>query len=185
MSSPAARLSPRPIRLYDSWWTVAAGALIALLALAAGVWCSLHMQADETMHTVALFAHLASLVLGFGAVLSADYYGLLWATGRCTLTEVLGATSRLHVPIWAGLGGLVFSGLMLHPDVTSPLTLTKLALVAVLTVNGLQAGLLGRRLEAATDPVSPRLLLWGGVTALVSQACWWGSVVIGFLNTNT
>ncbi|MEV7725664.1 hypothetical protein AB0P15_13115 [Streptomyces sp. NPDC087917] len=186
MSSPAARLSPRPIRLYDSWWTVAAGALAALLMLTAGLWCSLHLQTDATMHTAALFAHLASLVLGFGAVLSADYYGLLWATGRCTIAEVIGATSRLHVPIWVGLGGLVLSGLMLHPDLHSPLTLTKLALVAALTLNGLQAGLLGRRLEAAAeDPVGSKLLIWGGLTALVSQACWWGAVIIGFLNTNT
>ncbi|AZM93277.1 hypothetical protein D1J60_22315 [Streptomyces sp. W1SF4] len=142
------------------------------------------MQADAAMHSAALFAHLASLVLGFGAVLSADYYGLLWATGRCGLAEVVAATSRLHVPIWAGLGGLVVSGLMLHPDLTSPLTMTKIGLVALLTVNGLQAGLLGRRLEAATGEVGRGLLLWGGATALVSQACWWGAVVIGFLNTN-
>ncbi|GLX17860.1 MULTISPECIES: hypothetical protein [Streptomyces] len=184
MSSPAARLAPRPVRLYDSWWTVAAGALCALVVLAAGLWCSLHMQADAAMHSAALFAHLASLVLGFGAVLSADYYGLLWATGRCGLAEVVAATSRLHVPIWAGLGGLVVSGLMLHPDLTSTLTLTKIGLVALLTVNGLQAGLLGRRLEAATGEVGRGLLVWGGATALVSQACWWGAVVIGFLNTN-
>lgn len=185
MSSTAVRPSSRPIRLYDSWWTVAAGALVAMLVLTAGLWCSLHVQTDATMHTAALFAHLASLVLGFGAVLSADYYGLLWATRRCTLAEVLGATSRLHVPIWAGLGGLVLSGLMLHPDMDSPLTLTKLGLVAVLTLNGLQAGLLARRLEAGAEMINPRLLLWGGATALVSQACWWGAVVIGFLNSNT
>ncbi|GAA0306364.1 hypothetical protein GCM10010302_51300 [Streptomyces polychromogenes] len=185
MSSPAARLSPRPVRLYDSWWTVAAGALCALVVLAAGLWCSLHVRADAAMHSAALFAHLASLVLGFGAVLSADYYGLLWVTGRCTLDEVVAATGRLHVPIWAGLGGLVVSGLMLHPDVDSPLTLTKLGLVAALTVNGLQAGLLGRRLAAVDGETGRGLLLWGGVTALVSQGCWWGAVVIGFLNTNT
>ncbi|MEW1633734.1 hypothetical protein AB0469_06655 [Streptomyces sp. NPDC093801] len=184
MSSSAARLSPRPVRLYDSWWTVAAGALCALVVLAAGLWCSLHLQADAAMHSAALFAHLASLVLGFGAVLSADYYGVLWATGRCTLDEVVAATARLHVPIWAGLGGLVVSGLMLHPDIHSPLTLTKLGLVAALTVNGLQAGLLGRRLGSVEGEAGRGLLLWGGVTALVSQACWWGAVVIGFLNTN-
>ncbi|MFJ6794875.1 hypothetical protein [Streptomyces sp. NPDC091268] len=143
------------------------------------------METDGSMHKVALFAHLASLVLGFGAVLSADYYGLLWATGRCALDEAVVATTRLHVPIWAGLGGLVLSGLMLHPNLDSPLTLTKLSLVAALTVNGLQAGLLARRLEAAVDPVGPKLLAWGAATALVSQACWWGAVVIGFLNTNT
>lgn len=185
MSSPAVRLSARPVRLYDSWWTVAAGALCAMVVLAAGLWCSLHVQTDETLHSAALFVHLASLVLGFGAVLSADYHGLLWATGRCTLAEAVGATARLHVPIWAGLGGLVVSGMMLHPDIHAPLTLTKLGLVAVLTVNGLQAGLLGRRLGEAVAPVGRRLLLWGGVTALVSQVCWWGAVVIGFLNTNT
>ncbi|ATZ24787.1 hypothetical protein SLAV_14665 [Streptomyces lavendulae subsp. lavendulae] len=185
MSSPAVRLPARPVRLFDSWWTVAAGALCAMVVLAGGLWFSLHVQTDETLHSAVLFAHLASLVLGFGAVLSADYYGLLWATGRCTLAEVIGATARLHVPIWAGLGGLVASGMMLHPDVHSPLTLTKLGLVAALTLNGLQAGLLGRRMEEASQPVGGRLLLWGGATALVSQACWWGSVVIGFLNTNS
>ncbi|MFE2166234.1 hypothetical protein ACFXB3_14365 [Streptomyces sp. NPDC059447] len=185
MSSTAVRPTSRPVRLFDSWWTVAAGALLAMVVLTAGVWCSLHVQADESMHTAALFAHLASLVLGFGAVLSADYYGLLWATGRCTLAEVVGATARLHVPIWAGLGGLVLSGLMLHPDIDSPLTLTKLGLVAALTVNGLQAGLLARRLEATGETIERKLLVWGGATALVSQVCWWGAVVIGFLNSNT
>ncbi|WP_407840503.1 hypothetical protein ACE1OC_35920 [Streptomyces sp. DSM 116496] len=139
-----------------------------MLALTAGLWCSLHVQTDAKMHTAALFAHPASLVLGFGAVLSADYYGLLWATGRCALAEVVGATSRLHVPIWAGLGGLVLSGLMLHPDMGSPLTLTMLGLVAALTLNGLQAGLLARRLEAATETINPKLLAWGGATAQLS-----------------
>ncbi|MGW7103094.1 hypothetical protein [Streptomyces sp. NPDC054838] len=183
-AAPTAVLPSRPVRLYDSWWSVAAGALVALLALTAGLWVSVHVHTDATLHTAALFVHLASLVLGFGAVLSADYHGLLWATGRCDLSEVLGATSRLHVPIWAGLGGLVASGMMLHPDLGSPLTLTKLALVFLLTLNGLQAGLLGRRLTAARQ-VGRGLLVWGGATALMSQVCWWGAVVIGFLNTNS
>ena len=30
---------------------------------------------------------------------------------------------------------------------------------------------------------APRLLAWGAITALVSQACWWGAVVIGFVNS--
>ncbi|MFI9063694.1 hypothetical protein ACIGQE_17670 [Streptomyces sp. NPDC053429] len=182
-AAPAVVTPFRPVRLYESWWTVAAAALGALLALTLGLWMSLHVRTDATLHTAALFVHLASLVLGFGAVLSADYHGLLWAVGRCTLPEVLAATSRLHVPIWAGLGGLVASGLMLHPDLGSPLTLTKLALVSVLTVNGLQAGLLGHRLTTAAE-VGRRLLIWGGATALLSQVCWWGAVAIGFLNTN-
>jgi hypothetical protein len=189
MLSPAAASVPartpsRPLRLYDSWWTVAAAGLVAVLVLTAGLWCSLHVHTDQTLHTAVLFVHLASLVLGFGAVLSADYYGLLWATGRCPLGEVIAATSRLHVPIWAGLGGLVASGLMLRPDLHSPLTQTKIALVAVLTLNGLQAGLLGRRLAEATEPIGRGMTAWGGATALLSQVCWWGAVAIGFLNTN-
>ncbi|MEU5807526.1 hypothetical protein [Streptomyces sp. NPDC047718] len=172
------------MRLYDSWWTVAAGALGAVVVLAAALWCSAHVHTDPALHSAALFAHLASLVLGFGAVLSADYHGLLWATRRCSFAEAIGATARLHVPIWAGLAGLVLSGMMLRPDLGSPLTLAKLGLVLVLTLNGLQAGLLGRRLEAAGGSVRRRALVWGGVTALVSQVCWWGAVVIGFLNSN-
>ncbi|MET8248364.1 hypothetical protein ABZV31_30590 [Streptomyces sp. NPDC005202] len=97
------------------------------------------------MHTAALFVHLALLVLGFGAVLVADYYGLLWLTGRCTLDEAVGCTGRLHVPLWAGLTGLVVSGVVLHPDLASPATRTKLVLVLVLALNGLQAKVLHRR----------------------------------------
>ncbi|MFE2878463.1 hypothetical protein ACFXG6_30555 [Streptomyces roseus] len=188
MLSPAAaapaRPALRPVRLYDSWWTVAAAGLVAMVVLAAGLWFSLHVRADESLHTAALFVHLASLVLGFGAVLSADYYGLLWATGRAPLAEVVAATSRLHLPIWAGLGGLVVSGLMLHPDLHSLLTQVKIGLVGLLTLNGLQAGLLGRRLSADIGPIGRGVMVWGGATALLSQVCWWGAVGIGFLNTN-
>ncbi|MFD4975491.1 hypothetical protein [Streptomyces sp. NPDC058424] len=143
------------------------------------------LHADPALHTAALFVHLASLVLGFGAVLVADYYGLLWISGRCTLIDALGSTARLHVPIWTGLAGLVLSGMMLHPDPTSTFTRIKLALVLILTLNGLQAGLLNRRMarQASSPPLAPRLLAWGATTALVSQICWWGAVVIGFRNS--
>ncbi|MEU1285664.1 hypothetical protein [Kitasatospora sp. NPDC005856] len=108
------------MRLHDTWWTVAAAALAACAGLAACAWISTHLDVDPALHTAALFVHLASLVLGFGAVLVADYYGLLWMTRRCALREALGATNRLHLPIWAGLGGLVVSGVMLEPDLSSP-----------------------------------------------------------------
>ncbi|MBL1086103.1 hypothetical protein JK359_29780 [Streptomyces actinomycinicus] len=182
LSAPTAPVSR--LGLYDTWWTVAAAALGVCLGLTACAWISLHLHVDDTLHTAALFVHLASLVLGFGAVLSADYHALLWLTGRCTLTDAMAGTSRLHVPIWAGLAGLVASGALLQPDLGSALTRTKLALVLALTLNGLQAGLLTRRMRARRDgTVPPRLLLWGAGTALVSQVCWWGAVVIGFRNS--
>ncbi|MEU1814988.1 hypothetical protein ABZ543_07305 [Streptomyces roseifaciens] len=176
----------RPLSLYDSWWTVAGAALMLCAAWAACVWISFHLTADATLHTTALFVHLASLVLGFGAVLVADYYGLLWITGRCSLQEALGSAGRLHLPVWAGLVGLVLSGMLLHPSPSSTLTAVKLVLVLLLSLNGLQAGLLDKRMaEQASASPAPRLLAWGGATALVSQICWWGAVVIGFMNSQS
>ncbi|MER5373734.1 hypothetical protein [Streptomyces sp. NPDC002553] len=182
--SPQAAPTQR-LGLYDTWWTVGAAALAACLGLSACAWISLHLRVDATLHTMALFAHLASLVLGFGAVLVADYYALLCLTGRCTLSEALDSAGRLHVPIWTGLVGLVASGVMLHPDLGSALTRIKLGLVLVLTLNGLQAGLLNRRMtqRSSAAALAPRFLARGAATALVSQACWWGAVVIGFRNS--
>ncbi|MCP3754196.1 hypothetical protein [Streptomyces sp. TBY4] len=166
------------------WCGTTAASLAVFLGWAATTWIALHLKADTTLHTAALFVHLASLVLGFGAVLAIDYYGALWITGRKTLSEVLDFTAPLHVPVWAGLGGLLFSGAFLHPDLSSPLTCVKLGLVLVLSLNGVQASALHRRL-AATDGVTvPRsLMVRGALTASVSQAAWWGAAAIGFLNS--
>ncbi|MFD2467141.1 hypothetical protein [Amycolatopsis silviterrae] len=170
----------------DSWWTVAAASLAASAFLAACVWSSAHVQAPPALRTAALFAHLAFLVLGFGAVLVADYHGLLWAIRRCTLAEVVTSTARLHLPIWIGLAGLIVSGTLLRPDLTSPLTQLKLGLVAVLTVNGAQASLLADRMrQHLPADLPPRILAWGAATALISQVGWWGAMVIGFLNSET
>lgn len=80
--------------------------------------------------------------------------------------------------------GLVASGVMLQPDLGSAPTRIKLGLVLTLTLNGLQAGLLNRRMsQRSTTALTPRLLARGAATALVSQACWWGAVIIGFRNS--
>ncbi|GAA3100498.1 hypothetical protein [Streptomyces echinatus] len=186
-TEPSVSAQPAPVRrlgLYDTWWTVAAASLAACLALSACAWISLHLRVDAALHTAALFLHLASLVLGFGAVLAADYSALLYLTGRCTLRDALDSAARLHVPIWAGLAGLVASGVMLHPNLGSVPTRVKLGLVLLLTLNGLQAGLLNRRLtQQDATPPTRRLMVRGASTALVSQICWWGAVLIGFRNS--
>lgn len=76
-----------------SWCGAAAASLAVCAVWAATTWIALHLRADVTLHTVALFVHLASLVLGLGAVLAIDYYGALWLTGRKTLREVLDFTA--------------------------------------------------------------------------------------------
>ncbi|MGH2943869.1 MAG: hypothetical protein ACRDLN_13955 [Solirubrobacteraceae bacterium] len=188
MPARVSRLLPaepaRPISLHDSWWAFAAVAFAVYAVLAVGIWMSAHLHPDRTLHNVALFAHLASLVVGFGAVLVADYFVLLWLLRRCTFAEAIHSAARLHVPIWIGLTGLVFSGFLLQPDLSAGTTRAKLAFVAILTLNGLHAMVLSTRVEAAAGVLSMRLLTWGAATTTVSQACWWGSVVIGFLTAN-
>jgi hypothetical protein len=162
----------------------AVAATAAIVALGAAIWLSTQVHPSPALRSVALFAHLAFLTLGFGAVLVADYSFALWLLGRVTFAEAVAATARLHVPIWLGLAGLTASGTLLRPDLGSAITLLKLAFVAVLTLNGVQATALSRRMGALAGAPPPRLLLWGAATSVLSQVCWWGAVVIGFLHAN-
>lgn len=161
-------------------------ALLAVVApslFAAGLWVSTHIHVDAMLHTVALFVHLSSLVVGFGAVLVLDYHSILFLLRRCSLREVSTNAERLHMLVWLGLAGLVLSGFLLKPDLTSPVTLIKLAMVLVLTINGLQLRILSERMSLATTrALTPWELAWGAATALVSQVCWWGATFIGFWN---
>jgi len=173
----------RPLALHDSWWTIALAGVLASATVAVVLWISAHVTVDPLLHMAALFAHLASLVLGFGGVLIADYLVLVWVSGRSTLTEAIAGAHRLHLPIWLGLAGLVASGALLEPNLASTLTRIKVACVLILTLNGLQALILSRRMaRAATVSLAPTLTVWGAATAAVSQICWWAAVWIGFWN---
>lgn len=154
------------------------------MLLAAAIWLSTQVRPGPMWHDIALFAHLASLVVGFGAVLVADYFFVLWRLGRVTFAEAVRSTSWLHLLVWAGLAVLVASGTLLQPNLQSPVTLTKLGLVLALTLNGVHIAVLGRRMAALDGPPPLRLLIRGGLATVVSQTCWWGAIVIGFLNAN-
>ncbi|SES40534.1 hypothetical protein SAMN04487818_112217 [Actinokineospora terrae] len=167
--------------LWTSRDTAAGVAAIALLVTA--VCLSTVVRPSPPLHDVALFAHLGFLVLGFGAVLVADYFFVLWVLGRATFAEAVAHTARLHPLIWSGLLGLVASGTLLRPDLSSGATALKLVLVTTLTLNGIQATALGRRMSTLDGPPPVPLLLWGAATSALSQLCWWGAVVIGYLNT--
>lgn len=183
--APAEELPPRVVqptdfRHYRPYLAMAA----SIMLLVAAIWVSSVAHPNAAWHTIALFAHLASLVLGLGAVLVADYFFALWVLGRSTFAEAVRSTSRLHLLVWAGLTGLVGSGALLEPNLHAAATVVKLALVAVLTVNGVQVMELGKRMAVVAGPVPRRLLVRGGLTTAISQLCWWGAVVIGFLNAN-
>ncbi|MEV4435488.1 hypothetical protein [Streptomyces sp. NPDC049585] len=149
---------------------------------AAAVWTAVHLRADPLLHDVALFVHLASLVVGFGAVLTVDWLGLLWLAGKRPLAEVLRTSAAVHPPIWLGLAGLVGSGVLLQPSLSAPLTQVKLALVLLVALNGIHAHVLQERLTT-TARVGRALLVRCGATVLVSQLGWWGATLIGFLNS--
>lgn len=168
-------VAPRP----PSWVPYVAAGLTLTGLGAASVWTAGHLAPDRTLHDVALFAHLACLVVGFGAVLTVDWVAILWVVGRVELLDVLRQAGGVHVPIWAGFGGLVLSGVVLEPDVTSPVTQAKLGLVLLIGWNGLFAMWLHSRLSA--DPGRFRLGV-SAVTASLSQLGWWGAMVIGFVN---
>ena len=162
------------------------GVALLLTALwGAAVFVAAHVEPDPTLHTAALFLHLASLVLGLGAVLIVDWHGLLWMLGKRSLPETLRLASGSHAVIWAGLAGLVLSGMLLHPDLTSTLTRLKLAAVLLIALNGVQAQCLQLRLDAARGRPSPLLLLWSSASAGVSQLGWWGATLVGFVNSQS
>jgi hypothetical protein len=61
----------------------------------------------------------------------------------------------------------------------------KLGLVLGLTLHGVHIAVLGQRMAAIDGPPSLRLFIRGGLATAVSQTCWWGAIIIGFLNANT
>ncbi|WP_367318804.1 hypothetical protein [Streptomyces sp. HUAS ZL42] len=165
--------------------TGAADVLVCLV-WAAGVWVAVHLEAGPALRTVALFVHLAALILGFGTVQTIDYYGLLWLLGRRSLRQVLEFTGPLQVLVWAGLAGMVISGAVLGPDVASAVTRVKLGLVLLVALNGVHVHALHRELaEQVGGEVDRRLLVRGAVSVVVSQIGWWGAVAIGFLNSQS
>lgn len=81
------------------WVLVPIAAVICGL-WAISVWVSVHVAPDPALHEVALFAHLAALVLGFGAVLVIDWIGFLWLLGRRSFRDVTRTADAVHGVIW-------------------------------------------------------------------------------------
>jgi hypothetical protein len=145
---------------------------------------------DYALRPAVLALHVLSLVVSFGAVLVIDWHGLLWLVGRRGLTESTRLAAGAGPLIWFGLSGLIVSGALLHPDLSSPSTVTKLVLVLAVAWNGAAMSELRRRLAQLPPYVTPgglprrdwRLMM--GATVL-SQTGWWGAILIGFANVST
>ncbi len=157
------------------------------VAWALTVWLSAIVAPPDWLHGAALFVHLASLVVGLGAVLMIEWHALLWATGWSSVRELRQADRTMILPVWAGLVGLLASGALLEPDLTATATQVKLVAVLVLSLNGVAltrwtSGLGRLPANARFRSLPRRARVWFAASAVVSQTAWWTAVVVGLLN---
>lgn len=140
-----AAVVPAPVRWRAGHATLVVGAWLAVVATA------LTVHPSAAARPYALFAHLISLAVGFGAVLCVELYSLAWLVRATSLERVTTLALTLDPLIWLGLCGLAGTGLLLGPHLDRPLTATKLGLVLVVGLNGVRARRLGRDLRALLD----------------------------------
>ena len=163
------------------------------IALVFGAWAMAVTAAwvfplvDPQVTHVALFIHLMSMAVGFGAVILVDVYGILWLFGLRSLSELVALASVAHNVIALGVGGLLASGIALDPDLGSPLARTKMVLVLVLMLNGVAAQRMLHRMKKTLPPGTRGANIpWAGfqrvmAAAMISQSTWWGAIAIGFI----
>lgn len=168
-------------RRSPDWLPLAAVTATILAAAPVVLWSCRVVHPAPLVHDLALFAHLGALVLGFGGVLSVDWVAALYLARRRSLLEMVRAADNAAVPIWAGYAGLVLSGALLEPNLSSPFPVVKLVLVLVIGLNGVVALAVHRALSREADL---RWMAIGGFSALLSQLAWWGATVIGFVNAH-
>jgi len=59
---------------------------------------------------IAIFVHIVSFIIGFGAVIVIDSFGLLWLLKKTKLAFVMNVAGVTQKLIWLGWIGLVASG---------------------------------------------------------------------------
>jgi hypothetical protein len=165
------------------------GHVLVTVLWASAVALSTRVALDHRLVTVMLVVHVIGLVIGLGAVLLVDWYGLVWMAGLRSLSECLRLAQAAHPLIWLGLILLLASGVGLTPDVGSPATWIKQVLVLTLLNNGVALRTHARRLSQVSTarnlralPRTVRVQLLS--TVAVSQAAWWGAAVLGFISAS-
>ena len=140
----------------------------------------------EPIFYIALFAHLVFLIMGFGAVIVIDSFGLLMVLGKTRLDlvkKVADITQRL---IWIGWIGMIASGLVLitMKGYVDNLTKIKLFFVVLVGLNGVYLHIikkaLGRYGSMKEIPAIWKFRI--GLASFISQMGWWGALFIGFVH---
>jgi hypothetical protein len=158
-------------------------AATVLLALGA----SRHVDTSGMVRKALVFGHLVFLVVGFGATFAIDLHGVLWLIGRRTSAELRRMVMATHVLVWVGVYGLVATGAFLSPSLERTRIQMKIAFVLIAIANGAWGLTFLHELRTlpADVPASHRpAVMWRAVlSAVLSQACWWGATLVGFLTT--
>lgn len=160
---------------------------LVLGALTASMALSQVIEVPRSVYLTATAAHVVALMAAFGAVLVIDWYGVLWVLGSRRLSDSLSVSAAVDPVIWIGLSGVLATGALLQPDLSSDLTRIKMGAVALVMINGVLAGRLRRHLRAQPADVQiwnlpPRLLTRLMMATMCSQLGWWSAIVIGFIN---
>jgi hypothetical protein len=143
----------------------------------------------QTMFYFFLFIHLISLVVGFGAVIVIDSFGLLWllkwwGVDLNAVRRTAAITQRL---IWLGFTGLVISGtamLIYIGRITDEMWL-KLFLVALVGLNGIFLHTIKKGLDSLGENITEvpaKYYFRIGLASTISQVGWWGATIIGFFH---
>jgi hypothetical protein len=139
-----------------------------------------------TPYFILLFIHLSGLVLGFGAVLVTDLYGLLWVRDRVRFPQLVRVSELNEKFIWGGWGTMVAAGipLIVLKGMVDELMMVKLFFVGLIGVNGLVLHYLHKHIEgyAKGDDVPNITMFRLTLSLIVSQIAWWGAMLIGFLH---
>ncbi len=138
------------------------------------------------LNHVFLFIHLASLILGFGAVLVIDTFGFLWIIKKVKLSFVKQVANVTQPLIWIGWTGLVLTGipLILLKGSISGLSIIKIFAVLMVGLNGIFLHTIKKSMDTLTDelPIPNIIKFRMTLASFISQVGWWTAIVIGFLN---
>jgi hypothetical protein len=143
--------------------------IVAIAAWTASLAVGALSTPDPMVHKLGLVFHILSLIVSFGAILVLDWVGFLWLSGRRMLHE----TNRLEAAapplIWGGMAGLLATGAMIEPDITSQLTQLKLVAVLGLMLNGVLLAPLSRRLHSMPRGTTFAAMGPAGRTRMLTQ----------------
>ena len=147
-----------------------------------------YVECGPELHRIGLAVHILALVLSFGTILVVDWLGLLWLLGKVEMHASGKLEDAAKPLIWGGLALLLISGALIDPDLTSLVTVVKLASVLILMLNGLSIAPAMHRLLALPPrtrftELTRRLRLRLMIALTVSQTCWWTAGLIGLLNS--